>query len=322
MTVLITGAGIIGSLTARALVEQGQACLLLDTNPQEEAIRSILGTAEVPIVRGDILDVALLTSLLDSHNVDAIVHTAAVLSFAIVQQPHRGVEVNLMGTMNVLEAARLRGLRRVVLASSTTVAYPAFGAGETGPLAEDVPLRTVSQRPMSLYAATKLTGEYLMLLYVAQFGIDAVALRYAAVLGDWTGPNNSIPGTLLRTFGDAVRHRRPAVFTEPRLAWVGGEEFIDARDCAAANVAALAARDPRQRVYTIASGKLCTFADLVAAAKALYPDLAVELTFEPKRGFAGSPVIRKFPSDIGAAERELGFRPRHDFAESCATYMR
>jgi UDP-glucose 4-epimerase len=161
-----------------------------------------------------------------------------------------------------------------------------------------------------------------MLLYAAQFGVDAVALRYAAVLGDWTGPNNSIPGTLLRIFAEAVRHHRPAVFDEPRLAWAGGEEFVDARDCAAANLAALAAPEPRQRIYTIASGKLCTFADFIAAARAVDPALEIKLAFEPKSGFAGSPVIRNYPSDITAAARELGFEPRYDFAASCATYMR
>jgi UDP-glucose 4-epimerase len=322
MTVLITGSGIVGSLTALALAQQGQDCVLVDVNPQEQAIRAVLGAAAVPIVRGDVTDTELLTRLIGERRIDAIVHTAAMLNIAIAREPRRGIEVNLMGTLNVLEAARVHGLRRVVLASSTTVTYPALGPGETGPLGEDVPLRTLSQRPMSLYTATKLAGENLMLLYVAQFGVDAVALRYAAVLGDWTGPNNSIPGTLLRTFAEAVRHHRPAVFEDPRLAWAGGEEFVDARDCAAANVAALAAPAPRQRVYTIASGKLCSFADFVAAARAIDPGLAVELAFEPKSGFAGSPVIRNYPSDIGAAARELGFAPRHDFSASCATYMR
>jgi UDP-glucose 4-epimerase len=322
MSVLITGSGIIGSLTALALAQRGQACVLVDVDPQEEAIRSVLGAAEAPVVRADILDAELLMSLLERYRIDAIIHTAAMLNFAIAQDPRRGVEVNLMGTLNVLEAARLCKLRRVVLASSTTVTYPALGPDETGPLSEDVPLRTLSQRPMSLYAATKLAGEHLMLLYAAQFGVDAVALRYAAVLGDWTGPNNSIPGTLLRTFAEAVRHHRPAVFEEPRLAWAGGEEFVDARDCAAANLAALAAPEPRQRIYTIASGKLCTFADFIAAARAIDPALEIKLGFEPKSGFAGSPVIRNYPSDITAAARELGFEPRYDFAASCATYMR
>lgn len=322
MTVLVTGAGIIGSLSARALIEEGEACVLLDIDPQETAIRSVLGTAEVPIVKGDLLDPELLPDLLRRYQVDAVVHTAAMLNFAITQNPRRGIEVNVMGTMNVLEAARTLRLRRVVLASSTTVAYPAFGPHETGPLSEDIPLRALSQRPMSLYSATKLANEHLMLLYAAQFGVDAVALRYAAALGDWAGPNNSIPGKLLRTFASAIREQRPALIEEPRLAWLGGEEFVDARDCAAANVTAIRAPTPKQRVYSIASGRLYTFADFVDAAQAVDPGFRVELAFEPKGGFAGSPVIRKHPSDISAAARELGFRPKYDLAATFATYSR
>jgi UDP-glucose 4-epimerase len=322
MTILITGAGIIGSLTALALTQQGRQCVLIDVKPDETAIRSVLGAAEVPIVRGDILDLEFLLGIIDRHRVDRIVHTAALLNFAIGEQPRRGIEVNIMGAVNVLEAARLRHLKRVVLASSTTLAYPAFGQYEIGPLAEDLQLRVLSQRPMSLYSATKQANEQIMLLYIAQFGVDAIALRYAAVLGDWRGPNNSIPGTLLRTFGQAIKQRLPAVINEKRLVWLGGEEFVDARDCAAANTVALFAETPQQRVYTIASGKLYTFADFVAAARSLDPGLKVELGFEPTAGFAGSPVIRNYPSDISAATRELGFSPQHDLADTCATYMR
>lgn len=321
MTVLVTGAGIIGTMIAGALHKVGRRAVLLDIKPDRAAIRSLVADAPIEIVAGDICDAGFVERLTADLGVDSIVHTAAVLTSAIAKDPRRGVEVNVMGTVNVLEAARRLSMKRVVLSSSTTLAYPTFGAGETGPLDEDFAIRVVSQRPINIYSATKLFDEHLASIYATQFGVDAIAVRYAAVLGDWTGPNNSIPGTLLRVFRSAIQERRPAVFDEPRLAWLGGDEFIDARDCASATVAALDAARPNQRVFTISSGTLATFDDFVAAARRLYPELEVKLTFERKGGFAGFPHIRRFPSDISAAARELGFVPKFDLASSLRHYL-
>lgn len=321
MTVLVTGAGIIGTMIAGALQKEGRRAVLVDIRPDLAAIRSLVDVAPSDIVAGDICDLPFVEQLARDRGVDSIIHTAAVLTSAISQDPRRGVEVNVMGTVNILEAARRLRMKRVVLSSSTTLAYPTFGAGETGPLDEDFPIHVVSQRPINLYSATKLFDEHLASIYAAQFAVDAIVVRYAAVLGDWAGPNNSIPGTLLRVFKSAIQERAPAVFSESRLAWLGGDEFIDARDCAIATVAALNASKPKQRVFTISSGKLATFDDFVAAARRLYPDLEVKLTFERKGGFAGFPHIRRFPSDISAAARDLDFVPKFDLFSSLEHYL-
>lgn len=321
MTVLITGAGIIGTMIAKALHDSGRRALLVDVKPDAAAIKSVLGTAAVEIAALDICDLEGLVRLAETRGAEAIVHTAAVLTSAIARDPRRGIEVNVMGTVNVLEAARRIAMKRVVLASSTTLAYPTFGAGETGPLDEDFAIRLVSQRPINIYSATKLFDEHVALIYAAQFGVDAVVVRYAAVLGDWAGPNNSIPGTLLRVFRAAIRERKPAVIEETRLAWLGGDEFVDARDCAAGTLAALNAADLGSRVFTISSGRLVTFDDFVSGARKVDPGFEVTLAFAPKGGFAGFPHIRRFPSDISAAARCLGFRPRYDLDESLRHYL-
>lgn len=321
MTVLITGAGIIGTMIAKALHDSGKRAVLVDIAPNRDAIRSILSDAPVDVVPLDICDLDVFEKLASARGVESIIHTAAVLTSAIVRDPRRGVEINVMGTANVLEVARRLKLKRVVLASSTTLAYPTFGAGETGPLGEDFAIRLVSQRPINIYSATKLFDEHLALIYAAQFGVDAVVVRYAAVLSDWAGPNNSIPGTLLRVFRAAIRERKPAVFDEARLVWQGGDEFVDGRDCAAGTVGALNATKLNQRVFTIASGKLATFDDFVAGARKIDPNLRVKVNFEPKGGFAGFPHIRRFPSDISAAERQFGFRPRYDLDASLRHYV-
>jgi len=321
MTVLVTGAGIIGTMIAKALQKEGKRAILVDIRPDFAAIRSLIDATAIEVVAGDICDLPFVEQLARDRGIEAIIHTAAVLTSAISQDPRRGVEVNVMGTVNILEVARRLRLKRVVLSSSTTLAYPTFGAGETGPLNEDFAIRVVSQRPINLYSATKLFDEHLAAIYAAQFDVDSIVVRYAAVLGDWAGPNNSIPGTLLRALKSAIQNRAPAIFSESRLAWLGGDEFIDARDCAIATVAALNATKPQQRVFTISSGKLATFDDFVAAARRIYPELEVELTFERKGGFAGFPHIRRFPSDIAAAARDLNFVPKFDLFSSLEHYL-
>lgn len=330
MTILITGAGLIGCHTARLLADRGQDCLLLDRAPAHEAIASVVRHPRVTVLSGDVTDLAALRAVVERHRVQGIVHTAALLSTAIRQDPVRGVQVNVMGTMHVLELARLLKLRQVVLASSTTVGYNAFGEFQGAAFPEDFPLRSIAHRPGSIYAATKVAMEHLGLLYRDLYATPVIALRYAAVIGAWHGPGTSVPGKVLASLARPAREGRPSIIDDPFLVWRGGEEFIDARDCAHANVAALDALDQSgsspslQGVYHIGSGQLHTFEDMVAAVKRLHPDLQVRLDVTPSGGFAGFPHVRHAASDISAAAREIGWIPRytlndsvHEFAPYC-----
>lgn len=316
MTTLITGAGIIGSHTARLLAERGEPSVLLDLRPAAEAIASIVQHPLVQVETGDVTDMATLQHLADLHGVRRIVHTAALLSTAIRQDPLAGVRVNVMGTANVLELARLRRLERVVLASSTTVGYPAFGDFHGSSFPEDFGMRALSHRPGSIYAATKVTGEHLGLLYRDLYEVPVVSLRYAAVIGAWSGPGTSVPAKVLSSLLEPARRGAVAEIGDPFTVWKGGEEFIDARDCAHANVAALDAVAPTLGVYNIGMGRLATFDEFVQAVRGLYPTLEVRLAVVPAGGFAGFPHVRRAASSISAAERELEWAPRHDLADA------
>lgn len=316
MTTLITGAGIIGCHTARLLAERGEASLLLDVRPAREAIATIVDHPLVQVAAGDVTDFDALLQLLRAHGVRRIVHTAALLSTAIRQDPLAGIRVNVMGTANVLEAARQLQLQRVVLASSTTVGYQTFGEFRGAAFPEDFALRSLAHRPGSIYAATKVADEHLGLLYRDLYGVSVAALRYAAVVSAWNGPGTSVPGKVLSSLLAPARRGETAVVSDPYLVWSGGEEFIDARDCALANVAALEATAPAQGVYQIGLGSLASYDDFVAAVRALYPALQVRLAVQPAGGFAGFPHVRTAASDISAAARELGWVPRYPLAES------
>ncbi len=316
MTILVTGAGLIGCHSAALLAARGERVLLLDLRPDRRAIASVPGLEHVAIETGDIRDRGAMLALFQRHGVRAVLHTAAALSMAIRQTPSLAADVNIVGTVNLLEAARETGAQRFILASSTTLAYPIFRRAHTAPIPEDFAFHAVSERPASLYAASKMAGEFFAQLYADQYGLSVAVLRYSAVLGLWAGLNNSVPGRLLATLLGEGAVQGHVKLGDPLLLWSGGDDFIDARDVARANLAALDAAQLPARVYTIGSGRLASYEDFVAAARKARPALRHTPVVLPATGFAGFPYPRDQAFDVGLAQRELGFSAQYDLADS------
>lgn len=314
MTTLVLGAsGAIGRLTVELLAGRGDTVVAADLRPGGPPCA---GPGRVIEAIADVTDAAALERLVAGHGVRRIVHTAALLSTAIRQDPLAGVRVNVMGTANVLECARRHGVGRVVCASSTTVTYACFAGLGPEPIPEDAPMRVISDRPTSVYAATKLADEHLALLWHELYGVDAVVLRYGAVLGGEAGMPTSVPGRLMALLAQAGRSGAPLVLDDPILGWGGREEFVDARDCARANLHALDADEPRQRVYNVAPGDWHTLPEFVDAMRRIFPALRVTLPAPSPRGFAGFAHQRPAPSAVEAAARELGFRCAYRLEDS------
>ncbi|MDP9912553.1 UDP-glucose 4-epimerase [Variovorax boronicumulans] len=311
MTTLITGAGLLGRLIARQLVEQDERVVLADVRcpPPGELDGLALELCDVTDWEG-------LCGLIKRHRVRSIVHTAAMLTPAIRRDPLAGVRVNVMGTAHVLEAARRFELGRVVIASSTTVMYSAFNSLPFEPIDEDFSYRIVSERPGSIYAVTKVAGEHLALAYAQLHGVDTVVLRIGAVLGVGAEAASSVPGQMIECLLQAGRAGRPARFENPNLLWGGQEEFVDARDCAAAHVAALRAKAPIQRIYNIGTGRAHTFEELLAMVRRHYPTLGVVDLQLPEGGLSGFPHQRPAASDVSAASRELRFEAAYSLQDT------
>ncbi len=310
-SILVTGAGVVGCLTAGMLAARGDRVTLLDVNVPREPLPD--GAIFRPC---DVTDAPALDALVGAGSFDGIVHTAALLSTGIRQDPVRGVAVNVLGTTHVLESARRHGVSRVVAASSTTVGYTTFARPQGSTVVEDLSMRIVSERPASIYAATKLCGEHLSLLYADLYGLDTVVLRYGAVLGGSLDRPTSVPGRLLARLLDGARRNGQVAIDDPYMTWGGGEEFVDARDCARANLHALDAGAPRQRVYNVATGRTVTLREFVDVFRGVHPGLDVVLGPEPATGFAGFPHRRPAPSDTTAARSDLGFTCAHDLADT------
>lgn len=316
MSLLITGAGLIGCQTAALLAARGDDVVLLDLRPDPALIATVLPLDRVRLETGDVRDRAAMLDLFRRCNVDAVIHTAAALSTAIRATPTLAADVNIGGTVNLLEAARAVGARRFLLASSTTLYYPTFHRPLTAPVTEDFAFHAVSERPGSLYAASKLAAEFFTQHYADQFGLSVGILRYSAVLGLWAGPNNSVPGRLMATLLGQGAQDGHVTVADPLLLWSGGDDFIDVRDVAAANVAALDATSLPGRVYTIGSGLLATFSEFQQAAQLVRPDLRFAPVLLPPTGFAGFAHPRTQPFDVSRAEAELGFVATHGLLSS------
>ena len=317
MTTLITGAGLIGQLTAELLAARGEGVVLADIRAPSKA-----PAPNISVASCDVTDATRIDALIRHYRVRRIVHTAAMLSTGIRKDPVRGVAVNVVGTAVVLEAARQHKLDRVVIASSTTVGYASFGRHDAVPIEEDVSLATISERPASIYAMTKLADEHLALLYGDLYDLDTIILRYGAVLGGDLAAPTSVPGRLLSVLVDAGRRGVAVAIDDPFLGWDGREEFVDARDCARANVAALDAAEPRQRVYNVAPGTWHTMGEFVDAVRPLHPQLQVALPPPTGKGFAGFPHMRPAPSSTEAAQRELGFTCAYDLEQTIRHWAR
>jgi nucleoside-diphosphate-sugar epimerase len=166
MTVLVTGTGLVGPHVARVLVQEwAQRPAIYGTLRTPAQVEDLRDQAD--IVRGDILNLADLVAAVQQYQVDTIVHTAILMDGADAQ-PLAAVQTNVLGTVNVIEAARLAGVRRVVNASSGNVyATPVQGGAiqrETDPVGGN-------QR---LYPATKLACEQIGRAYAALYGVEFV----------------------------------------------------------------------------------------------------------------------------------------------------
>src|SRR5258708_11263162 len=179
---LVTGgASLIGSRVTGQLLEGGAGGVVLFDNyslGSPEIAAALARDKRVQVVRGDILRPNELYDALDG--VDGVFALAAFLTLPLSQNPMLGMDVNVRGMMNVLEAARYRGIKKVVFSSSVAT----FGDPDTIDVNEDTPFRWQKSQPATtLYGATKIIGECLGRLYKDRYGIDFVGLRYSTVYG-------------------------------------------------------------------------------------------------------------------------------------------
>ncbi|WP_455281133.1 NAD-dependent epimerase/dehydratase family protein [[Eubacterium] cellulosolvens] len=172
MTRLITGGtGFVGSELANRLVERGDEVILFDVSPNVNAVKKIKD--KITIIRGDLSNWSEVFNAVKNYNIKSIFHLGAMLSIPADTNPWAAYRVNADGTFNILEAARLFDVEKVIF-TSTTAVYAGYGL----PINE-----STLRNPESMYGITKLFCENLGRFYFKKFGLDFRAIRYPTVIG-------------------------------------------------------------------------------------------------------------------------------------------
>jgi UDP-glucose 4-epimerase len=250
--VITGGASLIGSHVAdRLLAEGADEVVLLDNFSlgTPETVSHLSGDGRVRLVKGDILRVGELFDAFTAA--DGVFAIAGFLTLPLSQNPPLGLAVNVEGQVNVFEACRYAGVKKVVF-SSSIAAYgePPDDPGTDTVIDETFPANLASYQPGSmLYSCTKLIGEALCKLYSQKHGVDAVALRYSTVYGERQHYRGVNALYIIQNYDRIRRGERPI------LPGDGSEvhDYIHVADVARANVMAMAS-EVTGEVFNVVSG--------------------------------------------------------------------
>ncbi len=309
MAIIVTGAVLVGTHTARCLLERGAQPVLYDLAPNRPYVERIVDLARVPLVRGDVRDLPHLVQVAHEHQADVIVHTAGLIGARVEEEPYSGLQINLQGTINVLETARVLGLRRVVFASTEGVYDRAYAMDPAQRLPETSPY---GYNP--LYGAAKAASELLGSAYADRFGVDFVALRFSAVFGPGTFVGGSTAGQFMHDLIAAAVEQRP-LRVQP---WTARREYTYGKDIGRAVALACFAEGLQHRIFNIGPGRTYSVEEIVAAVRAVVPGADLSIGGPPNEALARS--LRNSPYDTTRARDELGWTAEYDLEAGFRDY--
>ena len=299
---LITGGvSLIGSHLAERLLAHGAAGVVLFDNLSLNAadvVGHLTGDARVRIVRGDVLRLAPLAEAM--AGIDGVFSLAALLTLPMGQDPALGLDVNITGVRNTLDAARLSGVKKVVLASSIAV----YGS-ETELHEASTPLAHAGQSPpFVLYAASKLIGENLGRLYAGRYDLAFNAVRFATVYGERQHARGINALHILDSYRKLRAGEAPVIIGD------GSEvhDYIHAEDAAEGCIAAMA-RGVSGSAYNISTGVATSIAGIVAiVTREAGSNIAPEFRADTRAARAASTSSLAVANDL--ARTELGWTPK------------
>jgi nucleoside-diphosphate-sugar epimerase len=292
---LVTGgAGFIGSSIAERLLSTGERVRVLDdfSSGRRANIEGLPGRVE--LVEGTIVDPATVARAM--QGVEVVFHEAAIPSVVqSVENPQAAMLAGVQGTTVVLDLARHAGVRRVVFAASSA----AYGDSPTLPKVE-----TMSPRPLSPYAASKLAGEQMMRIFAQLYALETVSLRYFNVFGPRQDPKSEYAAVVPNFLTAAIRKRRPVVYGDGEQT----RDFCYIDNAVGANLlAAGTARKLSGDVVNVACGERTSLNQLLKTIGEL-AGTPLDPEYRPPR--PGD--IRDSLADVSAARELLGYEPAID----------
>lgn len=297
MRFLVTGgAGFIGSNIVEELLQRGEQVRVLDNFSTGKRENLAAFQEHIELVEGDLRDLATVRRAV--AGMDYVLHQAAIPSVPrSVDDPLENDLVNVVGTLNLLVAARDAGVKRVVFASSCAV----YGDDPILPKREDM-----LPQPKSPYAASKLAREHYCRAFSEVYGLETVALRYFNVFGPRQDPASDYAAVIPLFVTRLLRGQAPTIHGDG----LQSRDFVYVANVVQANWLAATTPGIAGRVFNIAYGKRCTLLDLSDILNDILGTRIAPLHDDPRPG-----DVRHSQADISAAQRALGYRVVVDFAE-------
>ena len=305
MLLVTGGAGFIGASLVRLLLQRGYEVMVLDN--LSAGRRGYLDGLPVRFIAGDVLDSVAVGHVVAEN--EAVIHLAAQTGVpGSLAHPRRDCEVNVLGTLTLLEACRaekVKAERSANGASSHGQRGPRFiYASSNAPLGRQTPPATEDKAPLpvSPYGASKLAGEAYCLAYQGSWGLETVALRFGNVYGPYSGHKNSV---VAQFFKDILAHGRITLDGDGEQT----RDFIYVGDLCRAILLALESRISGE-VFQIATGVETTICELALTAQQV-TTRKLELFRGPER----QGDVRRNYSSIAKARAVLGWAPETSLAD-------
>jgi nucleoside-diphosphate-sugar epimerase len=297
MRYLVTGgAGFIGSNIVNTLLQRGEFVKVLDnfSTGKRENITPFKGTDHFELIEGDLRSFHIVRNAV--KGVDYILHQGAMPSVPrSINDPITTNDVNILGTLNILEAAKEFSIKRVVYASSSSV----YGNNATLPKLEDMPVQ-----PLSPYSVSKYAAERYCQIYYSIYGLETVCLRYFNVFGPNQDPTSQYSAVIPKFIKAIAEGKQPVIYGDGSQS----RDFTYVTNNIQANLLACTATNVAGEVFNIACGQRFTLLDLVGAINTI---LGCKITprFEKER--IGD--VKHSLADIEKARQKLGFAPSVSF---------
>lgn len=297
---LTGGAGFVGSNLAEAIIKRGDKVKIIDdlSSGRKENIEELLQVypQNIEFVEGSISDDGLLEK--EISDIDYIVHLAAITSVPhSIKEPVLSNKVNIDGFVNVLNAAKEKGVGKIIFLSSAAI----YGDSPALPKIE-----TMLPEPLSPYAIGKITGEYYARIFAALYGLKVVCLRCFNIFGPKQDPNSQYASVIPRFLKLMLRGEQPVIFGDGKQT----RDFVFIQDVIEAILLAVEKEVSASWPINIGSGREVDLLQLVEVINKVLSQNIQPKFSAPRPG----DIIRSF-SDISRAKEMLGWQPKTSLEE-------
>lgn len=295
MKFLVTGgAGFIGSNIVEELCKRGHSVRVLDnfSTGRRENINKFLN--DIELIEGDIRSYHTVNQAMEG--IEVILHQAALPSVPrSINDPITTNEVNVGGTLNILDAARNHKVRRIVFASSSSV------YGDTPELPKH---EKMTPRPLSPYAVSKLTGEHYLKVFNKLYGIETIVLRYFNVFGLRQDPSSQYSAVIPKFIKAILTGKRPVIYGDGNQS----RDFTYISNVVEGNLLAASVMYPEENVFNCACHGQITLNKLVASINKI-----LNKEIRPKYVESRPGDIKHSCAAIELVKQHIGFEPVETF---------